>query len=498
LVAHVRQVDTHHRAEGDVFEQVAVVAEGVAVQDVEVLPIGTAMLVQVAVGQRDHEDLVQRIGHAPAQLVGRGGGAAPEALGQPGGGVARATGPPGIALVELGLDVVGELGLVGNGDLVVDPAHVRLAHQGGHISLGGAERGLLQQAHRLGAAGAQVGIGYRERRWPGQAQGTCPGHFALAGDDILAVECAGAAAAVVGNGGGARQHELAAVTEPCETVRLRSSPLMTASLVKTTSMRVPAARLGTAKRKSARAVLRTSTLPRTMPSTRTSITGPTPAASEPLARTVSVAEGAASAGGAGLVAAATGEATALPWAPAVPTHASRAPARASSGHAKRACGPWLDGVCGLVRAITRCTLASRMGVAPHSSTSLGIANHSRRGDTAEMELQFVHHGAVEGVTGSCHQLRLPDGRSVLIDCGLFQGAETSREGAGAGSPEIDFSLDGVQALVLTHVHIDHCGRIPYLLAAGFKGPIVCSEASAELLPMVLEDALQVGVTRDGR
>jgi len=137
-----------------------------------------------------------------------------------------------------------------------------------------------------------------------------------------------------------------------------------------------------------------------------------------------------------------------------------------------------------------------MGVAPHSSTSLGIANHSRRGDTAEMELQFTHHGAVEGVTGSCHQLRLPDGRSVLIDCGLFQGAETSREGAGAGSPEIDFSLDGVQALVLTHVHIDHCGRIPYLLAAGFKGPIVCSEASAELLPMVLEDALQVGVTRD--
>jgi metallo-beta-lactamase family protein len=105
---------------------------------------------------------------------------------------------------------------------------------------------------------------------------------------------------------------------------------------------------------------------------------------------------------------------------------------------------------------------------------------------------------VEGVTGSCHQLHgCPMVRSVLVDCGLFQGAETSADGCGgAGSPEIDFSLDGVQALVVTHVHIDHVGRIPYLLAAGFKGPIVCSEASAELLPMVLEDALKVGVTRD--
>ncbi len=113
-----------------------------------------------------------------------------------------------------------------------------------------------------------------------------------------------------------------------------------------------------------------------------------------------------------------------------------------------------------------------------------------------MPLSFTHHGAVDGVTGSCHQLTLPGGQSVLVDCGLFQGAETSPDGAGAGRLEIGFALDQVRALIVTHVHIDHVGRIPYLLAAGYQGPIYCSEASALLLPLVLEDALKVGFTRN--
>jgi metallo-beta-lactamase family protein len=113
-----------------------------------------------------------------------------------------------------------------------------------------------------------------------------------------------------------------------------------------------------------------------------------------------------------------------------------------------------------------------------------------------MPLSFTHHGAVDGVTGSCHQLTLPGGQSVLVDCGLFQGAETSPDGAGAHRLEIGFSLDQVRALIVTHVHIDHVGRIPYLLAAGYQGPIYCSEASALLLPLVLEDALKVGFTRN--
>jgi metallo-beta-lactamase family protein len=109
-----------------------------------------------------------------------------------------------------------------------------------------------------------------------------------------------------------------------------------------------------------------------------------------------------------------------------------------------------------------------------------------------------HHGAVDGVTGSCHQLTLDDGRALLIDCGLFQGAEAGPDGARAGQLKINFPVAPVAALLVTHVHIDHVGRLPYLLAAGYRGPILCSRASAELLPLVLEDALEVGFTRNRR
>ncbi|MDP4536915.1 MBL fold metallo-hydrolase [Alkalimonas collagenimarina] len=114
-----------------------------------------------------------------------------------------------------------------------------------------------------------------------------------------------------------------------------------------------------------------------------------------------------------------------------------------------------------------------------------------------MHPQFIHHGAVNGVTGSCHEYVIAEQYSVLVDCGLFQGDETAAGGS-AGSPSIEFDLSRVQALLVTHVHIDHVGRIPYLLAAGFRGPIYCTEASAALLPLVLEDALKVGVTRDAK
>lgn len=113
-------------------------------------------------------------------------------------------------------------------------------------------------------------------------------------------------------------------------------------------------------------------------------------------------------------------------------------------------------------------------------------------------MHILHHGATRGVTGSCHQLQGDANNSILIDCGLFQGAETSGSGRGESALEIEFPLDTVQALIVTHVHIDHVGRIPYLLAKGFKGPIYCTKASAILLPLVLEDALKVGFTRDNK
>lgn len=111
---------------------------------------------------------------------------------------------------------------------------------------------------------------------------------------------------------------------------------------------------------------------------------------------------------------------------------------------------------------------------------------------------ILHHGAVNGVTGSCHELRLDDNNAVLVDCGLFQGAETSADGAGFERLQIEFDISHVRALLITHCHIDHVGRIPYLFAAGFDGPIYCTDATALLLPKVLEDAVKIGFTRDER
>ncbi len=109
-------------------------------------------------------------------------------------------------------------------------------------------------------------------------------------------------------------------------------------------------------------------------------------------------------------------------------------------------------------------------------------------------MYIQHHGAVNGVTGSCHQLHIDSNNSVLIDCGLFQGNEGLEQGE--QQLEIKFDISTVKALIVTHCHIDHVGRIPYLLAAGFNGPIYATTATANLLPLVIEDALKVGVTRN--
>ncbi len=107
-------------------------------------------------------------------------------------------------------------------------------------------------------------------------------------------------------------------------------------------------------------------------------------------------------------------------------------------------------------------------------------------------MHVLHHGALHGVTGSCHQLVIDSTRSVLIDCGLFQGEDAK----GRDEAQIDFPLNGIKSLILTHIHIDHVGRLPHLMAAGFDGPIYCSAPTAKLLPLTMEDAMRVGVTRN--
>lgn len=110
--------------------------------------------------------------------------------------------------------------------------------------------------------------------------------------------------------------------------------------------------------------------------------------------------------------------------------------------------------------------------------------------------EIRHHGGAGGVTGSCHQLIASIEHSLLVDCGLFQGEDAAEDSL--AQLEVGFDISTVKALVITHVHIDHVGRLPYLLAAGYKGPILCSEPTAMLLPLVIEDALKIGFTRNVR
>ncbi len=109
-------------------------------------------------------------------------------------------------------------------------------------------------------------------------------------------------------------------------------------------------------------------------------------------------------------------------------------------------------------------------------------------------MKLIHHGAQDGVTGSCHQLFWNDSQSFLVDCGTFQGNDARKH----RNPEIEFSLKGIESLLLTHVHIDHVGRVPYLLSAGFDKPVYCSMPTAKILPLVMEDALKLGFTRSRR
>lgn len=106
-------------------------------------------------------------------------------------------------------------------------------------------------------------------------------------------------------------------------------------------------------------------------------------------------------------------------------------------------------------------------------------------------MELLHHGGTSGVTGSCHQVNIRGGDSLLIDCGAFQGAEAS--GNSLVDDALDLDVSHLKAVILTHCHLDHVGRVPALLAMGYRGPIFASAATVELLPLVLEDAMRLSM-----
>ncbi len=99
-----------------------------------------------------------------------------------------------------------------------------------------------------------------------------------------------------------------------------------------------------------------------------------------------------------------------------------------------------------------------------------------------MKLSF--HGAAQTVTGSCHLVETR-GKRVLIDCGLLQGSrETERENA----EPFGFDPKNIDLVLLTHAHLDHCGRLPLLVKQGFHGKIVATAATRDLARIVMLDS----------
>ena len=99
-----------------------------------------------------------------------------------------------------------------------------------------------------------------------------------------------------------------------------------------------------------------------------------------------------------------------------------------------------------------------------------------------MKIEFW--GATREVTGSCFLIEV-NGRRLLVECGLVQGEPADEERNRAPFP---LDVQRLDAVILTHAHLDHSGRIPLLVKAGYRGPIYTHSASRDLARIMLKDA----------
>ena len=102
-----------------------------------------------------------------------------------------------------------------------------------------------------------------------------------------------------------------------------------------------------------------------------------------------------------------------------------------------------------------------------------------------MKIKFC--GASTDVTGSCHLLTT-DKHQILLDCGMFQGGKQEEA---KNEEQFPFDPSAVECVLLSHAHIDHCGRLPLLVRRGFKGNIYCTDATADLLDVMLKDSAYI-------
>ena len=103
-------------------------------------------------------------------------------------------------------------------------------------------------------------------------------------------------------------------------------------------------------------------------------------------------------------------------------------------------------------------------------------------------MKIAFHGAAQTVTGSKHLVTLKNGKKILLDCGMFQGMGKDTD---ALNRSFGFNPDEVDAMLLSHAHIDHSGLIPKLVKEGFGGKIFCTDATKELATLLLEDSAQI-------
>ncbi len=102
-----------------------------------------------------------------------------------------------------------------------------------------------------------------------------------------------------------------------------------------------------------------------------------------------------------------------------------------------------------------------------------------------MELQFC--GAAREVTGSCHLLKA-QGKKILLDCGMFQGGKYADK---KNWDDFPFEPAEIDAVLISHAHLDHVGRLPKLVDEGFDGPIFMTEGTVEITEIVLKDAQKI-------
>ncbi len=102
-----------------------------------------------------------------------------------------------------------------------------------------------------------------------------------------------------------------------------------------------------------------------------------------------------------------------------------------------------------------------------------------------MKIKFC--GAASSVTGSCH-LITTDGHKLLIDCGQFQGNKALEA---LNAEPFPFDPEEIDYVILSHAHIDHSGRLPLLVKRGYRGPIYCTDATADLLGIMLRDSAYI-------